>query len=128
SPAKCAAHRRARTPLHRLPARCHPAANAPVRARHARAARPQRAVVPASASARAATPAQPAAWRPSPTARRYRSSPCISALEAVANAAHGHDPLWIRRIDLNLLAQPAAVDIDRFALAAVVIAPHTLQQ
>src|SRR3990172_7773209 len=47
----------------------------------------------------------------------------LSAFEAVADAAHRHDPLGVRGIVLDFLAQPAHMHVYRLGLPNVIVAP-----
>src|SRR5688500_1380394 len=50
------------------------------------------------------------------------------AAEDVADTADGVDEGRVSRVGLDPAAQPVDVDIDRARLAAVVVAPHVLEQ
>src|SRR5712691_10173657 len=47
----------------------------------------------------------------------------ISAFKTIADAAHGGNPLRIGRVVLDLLAQPADVNVNRAFVAEIFVAP-----
>ena len=49
--------------------------------------------------------------------------PLVSALESIADPAHRDDPRRVGGIDLDLLAQPAHVYIERMRIAVEILAP-----
>jgi len=51
----------------------------------------------------------------------------ISAFESISAAAHSHDPVWLGRIHLDLLPEPAHMDIHRATVADEIPAPNALE-
>src|SRR5262245_60869791 len=69
-------------------------------------------------------------WPPRALVSNAGSTCMTNALrfEFVAYAADCDDPAWLVRFRLDLLAQPADVDIDDLGLAFVAGAPNSLQE
>src|SRR5687768_4945474 len=53
--------------------------------------------------------------------------PSFLSFESISSTSHSHNPLWLAGVCLDLLSQPADVDIYGAAVADKVPAPHTLK-